>query len=69
MEKTILLATHHINEIPPEIQRVILMKEGKIFDDGKKEFLLTDDKMSKFFSMPLKGVCANGFYQVYPAEI
>ena len=67
--KTILLATHHINEIPPEIQRVILMKEGKIFDDGKKEFLLTDDKMSKFFSMPLKVLRSNGFYQVYPAEI
>lgn len=69
MEKTILLATHHINEIPPEIQRVILMKEGKIFDDGKKEFLLTDDKISKFFSMPLKVLRSNGFYQVYPAEI
>jgi iron complex transport system ATP-binding protein len=66
--KTILLATHHINEIPPEIERVILIKEGKIFDDDKKEILFTDDKISEFFNIPLKISCLNGYYQVCPVE-
>ena len=67
-KKTILLATHHINEIPPEIERVILIKEGKIFDDDKKEILFTDDKISEFFNIPLKISCLNGYYQVCPVE-
>jgi iron complex transport system ATP-binding protein len=67
--KTILLATHHINEIPPEIERVILIKEGKIFDDDKKEILFTDDKISEFFNIPLKISCSNGYYQVCPVKI
>lgn len=66
--KTILLATHHINEIPPEIERVILIKEGKIFDDDKKEILFTDDKISEFFNIPLKISCSNGYYQVCPEK-
>jgi iron complex transport system ATP-binding protein len=66
--KTILLATHHINEIPPEIERVILIKEGKIFDDDKKEILFTDDKISEFFNIPLKISCSNGYYQVCPVK-
>ncbi|MAD58468.1 MAG: molybdenum ABC transporter ATP-binding protein [Porticoccus sp.] len=67
--KTILLATHHIDEIPPEIKRVILMKDGKIFGDGKKEILLKEKKMSELFNIQLRVLCSNGFYQVYPAEI
>jgi iron complex transport system ATP-binding protein len=66
--KTILLATHHINEIPPEIERVILIKEGKIFDDDKKEILFTNDKISEFFNIPLKISCSNGYYQVCSAK-
>ena len=37
----LLLITHHIADILPEIGRVILMREGRIVGDGKKEELLT----------------------------
>jgi iron complex transport system ATP-binding protein len=66
-EKTILLATHHIHEIPPEIERVILMRDGKIFADGCKTELLTDQYMSRLFDVPLRVVALAGFYQVLPA--
>ena len=36
MGKKVVLVTHHVHEIPPEITRVILLKEGEIIDDGKK---------------------------------
>jgi iron complex transport system ATP-binding protein len=66
-EKTILLATHHIHEIPPEINRVVFIKDGKVMADGNKEELLTDQWMSELFDMSLAVTASNGFYQVLPA--
>ncbi|WP_438952373.1 ABC transporter ATP-binding protein [Porticoccus sp.] len=66
--KTILLATHHIHEIPPEIQRVVFMANGEIVADGAKEQLLTDSRLSELFAMPLKVTSSQGFYQVLPAQ-
>ena len=65
--KTILLATHHIHEIPPEIQRVVFIDGGKVVADGPKEELFTDEWMSQLFQIPLKVTISNGFYQVLPA--
>ena len=44
--KTIILVTHHIHEIPPEVTRVVLINEGKVLADGPKEEMLTDDWLS-----------------------
>lgn len=65
--KTILLATHHIHEIPPEIERVVFIENGKVLADGDKEDMLTDEWMTKLFRMPLTVSISNGFYQVLPA--
>lgn len=65
--KTILLATHHIHEIPPEIERVVFIDEGKVVGDGRKEEMLTDQWLSQLFNMPLVVSISNGFYQVLPA--
>ena len=35
--RTLLLVTHHVDEIIPEIGRVILMKDGAVYADGAKE--------------------------------
>lgn len=66
--KTILLATHHIHEIPPEIQRVVFMANGRVVADDAKEELLTDARLSELFAMPLKVSFSQGFYQVLPAR-
>ena len=66
-EKTILLATHHIHEIPPEIQRVVFLRGGRVVADGNKEEMLTDCWMSQLFELPLSVTESNGFYQVLPA--
>ena len=66
--KTILLVTHHIHEIPPEIQRVVLLKKGKIVEDGEKNAVLSEAHLSHLFDCPVTLVCANGWYQALPGS-
>ena len=64
--KTVILVTHHINEIPPEISRVILMKKGEIITDGVKEEVLNEMNLCSLYEVKLKLIRENGFYQVIP---
>ncbi len=64
--KTVLLVTHHLHEIPPEIERVMLLKGGEIVADGAKANLLTDVNLSRLFDQPVTLVRANGWYQALP---
>jgi iron complex transport system ATP-binding protein len=64
--KTVLLVTHHLHEIPPEIERVVLLKEGKIIADGPKMGLLTDKRVSDLFDCRVILAEANGWYQALP---
>ena len=64
--KTVLLVTHHIHEIPPEVQRVVLLKKGKIVQDGPKKAALTETHLSDLFDCPIALVEANGWYQALP---
>jgi len=64
----LILVTHHIHEISPEINRVILIKNGKNIFDGPKREALTNDRLSDLFDTNLHIVEKNGLYQVYPAD-
>jgi iron complex transport system ATP-binding protein len=46
---TLILITHHIEEIVPEIGRVILLRQGKVVADGPKERVLTARHLSDLF--------------------
>ena len=50
--KTLLLVTHHIHEIPPEVDRVVLLKQGKILQDGEKRSVLTEANLSRVVRLP-----------------
>jgi iron complex transport system ATP-binding protein len=67
--KTIILVTHHLHEIPPEVERVILLKEGRVTADGKKTEILTSEKLTALFDTPVKLMQADGWYQALPAEL
>jgi iron complex transport system ATP-binding protein len=64
---TILLVTHHVDEIIPEIGRVILLQDGRIAGDGPKSTILTDDLLSRVFRAPLVVDQRNGYYNVHHA--
>jgi len=58
----ILLITHHIADILPEIDRVILMRDGRIVEDGPKEQLLTGKVLSELFGVSVEVTPRDGFY-------
>jgi iron complex transport system ATP-binding protein len=54
MGKTLILVTHHIEEIIPAIERVILLKEGRVFMDGPKREVLRSGPVSTLFGLPVE---------------
>ena len=46
---TVIVVTHHLPDIIPEIHRVVALKEGRIFFDGPKQQLLTPERMGELF--------------------
>ncbi|MBK5283424.1 MAG: ATP-binding cassette domain-containing protein [Nitrospiraceae bacterium] len=66
--KTVLLVTHHIHEIPPEVERVLLLKEGRVLQDGDKARVLTEANLSLLFGCSVALAQANGWYQALPGR-
>ncbi len=64
---TLVLITHHSEEIVPEIQRVILLQAGRIVADGPKASMLTGERLSGVFGLPIAVQQAGGYYYVRPA--
>jgi len=53
---TLVLVTHHIEEIIPEIERVVMLRGGKILADGARAELLRDAPLSALFGGPIRVV-------------
>ncbi len=50
----LILVTHHLADIPPEIDRVLLMKQGRIIADGPRAELLTGPVLSELFQTEVR---------------
>jgi len=61
----ILLVTHHVSEIIPEMERVILLQYGRIVADGPKDQVLCEEKLRGLFGVEVWLQKANGFFHVY----
>ena len=61
---TILLVTHHVDEIIPEIERVILLQQGRVVADGSKAAVLTAERLGRAFDASLVVEEAGGYYHV-----
>jgi iron complex transport system ATP-binding protein len=59
---TIILITHHVEEIIPEIDRVVLLERGRVMASGPKREMLTADMLSALFGAPVGVEHANGYY-------
>ena len=64
---TLVLVTHHIHEIPPEVTRVVMLNQGKVWADGKKTEMLTESRLSSLYGVDVRLVESAGWYQVMPA--
>lgn len=61
----ILLITHHISDIIPEIDRVIMLKSGGIFADGPKTELLNEEQLQALFGLPVTLQERDGYYHLW----
>ena len=62
---SIVLVTHHLPDIIPEVDRVILMRDGKVLRDGPKSQVLTSAALSEVFATEAEVVERGGYYQVW----
>ena len=63
---TLLLVSHRIEEILPEITRTVFLQAGSVVADGPTAELLQDKPLSALFDTPLKVLSHQGFRQVLP---
>jgi iron complex transport system ATP-binding protein len=64
--KTLVLVTHHLEEVIPEITHAVLLKAGRVFAEGAKAEALTSDLLSRLFDVPLTVVEHEGFVRALP---
>jgi iron complex transport system ATP-binding protein len=51
---TLILVTHHIEEIGPWVKNVLLLKDGRVLASGTREEMLTCERMSELFGCPCR---------------
>src|SRR5271168_4036504 len=61
----ILLVTHHVSEIIPEIERVVLLRKGKILADGPKGEILTSERLRALFGVPVNLFQDGGYFHLH----
>ena len=61
----LLLVTHHLEEVVPEIDRVVLLREGQVFLDGPKREVLTRETLSELFGVPVQFSAQDGVYRAW----
>jgi iron complex transport system ATP-binding protein len=61
----IILVTHELPDIVPEIERVVLMSHGRIVADGRKEKVLQAEPLGKVFGLKVEVTNRKGYYHVW----
>jgi iron complex transport system ATP-binding protein len=61
----IVLITHHIADILPEIERIVMMREGRIVADGAKRELLTEARLSELFGRAIHMSEREGYFNAW----
>jgi iron complex transport system ATP-binding protein len=61
----IVMVTHHLSDLIPEIDRVVLMNQGRIVADGPTRQTLVEAKLSELFGRPLELSERDGYYNLW----
>jgi iron complex transport system ATP-binding protein len=59
---TLVLVTHHVEEVLPEIEHVVLLREGRVLQEGSKTDILTNAALTAAFGMPIRITQHGGYY-------
>ena len=61
---SLLMVTHHLPDIIPEIGRVVLMRGGRVHRDGAKDEMLQAGPLGELFGIPVEVLERGGYYHV-----
>jgi iron complex transport system ATP-binding protein len=62
---TLILITHHIDEIIPEIDRVILLKDGRVAASGPKNAMVSAARLSALFDARVAVEESDGYFYAH----
>jgi iron complex transport system ATP-binding protein len=62
---SIILVTHNLFDLIPEIERVILIRGGRVFLDGPKHEVLTSANLTELFGIPVELVVRDGYFHIW----
>jgi len=62
---SIIMVTHHLPDIIPEVGRVVLIRNGRIHADGPKRDVLCAERLTELFGIPVEVVERAGYYHVW----
>lgn len=66
--RNIVIVTHHLNEIPPEVDRVILLRGGQVVADGPKRDILNAKNLSDVYATSIRVAEVDGYFLAYPGS-
>ena len=61
----VVMVTHHLSDLIPEIQRVVLMSRGRIIADGPVTEVLREWRLSELFGRPVELSKRDGYYNLW----
>jgi iron complex transport system ATP-binding protein len=61
----LVMVTHHLSDLIPEIGRVVLIDHGRIVGDGPKREILVAPRLSELFGLPLDLTERDGYYNLW----
>ena len=61
---SLIMVTHHLPDIIPEMTRVVLIRNGRIFCDGPKDSVFRSETLSQVFGVPLEVIERGEYYHV-----
>jgi iron complex transport system ATP-binding protein len=61
----IILVTHDLSDVIPEIERVLLMSNGRIVEEGPKEQMLQPEKLEPLFGIKVEMARHDGYYHLW----
>ena len=63
--RSLVLVTHHVEDIVPEIERVVMVQGGRIVADGPKRDLMTASALGGLFDIPVTVEERDGEYRLW----
>lgn len=65
---SIVMITHDLTDIPVSVDRVVMMRDGRVFADGSKKLLLNDSTVSELYGESIKVADDNGVYRMFISD-